>query len=590
MTFGDRIKSTYRLMLAMGAMAGAAVGTVAKAQDFERYRPQPLPVAPPSSPQLDAPLPPVSGSEKELLSKLETIIVVDHIDKVDPDGVRSEETGLLYNFANTRSLVFSPQFQEIASRHLNQPATLRSLNQLSRDIILLYRANGQPVLDVLIPEQKVTGGAVQIIVIEGKIGHVRVEEGRFFSADQTARWIDSTYSGNAIYEPWLEDDLFWLNQNPFRRVGVDLQPGTGEGLTDVLFTVEDVFPVRAYVGYDDTGVRALGLERLSAGFTAGNVFGREGLASYQYTTDSDFRRLHAHAATYERPINRDWRFQTYGSWAGVMPTIGGGFNQEGESWITGFGLVRVLEKNRYVDENVRVGFDFKSTNNNLEFGGENVFGSRADLTSINVGYAYLERDDFDQYLIVNADTWIGPGSGFTDHNNAASFSTIRPDTAPEFIYARLRYERAKNIGENWQLVFRGIGQVSSDRLLYSEMLGFGGFDSIRGYDQRTANGDHGWQASFELGPRPIHLDFRGEEGRLRVYGFMDSGEAFIMNPQPGEVGDQFMISTGFGMRLNVGPSLAFRFDYAYNFKEVPGEDINQRVHIGLIWQFGPLPR
>jgi len=568
---------------------GLCAGTIAEAQNFERYRPQPLPIAPPSTPQLDKPLPPVTGSDKILLENLKALVIVDSPNKVIAEGASSNDPGLRIDVANSNSLVYSAPFQQIAERYLNQPVSLHSLNQLSRDIILLYRTNQRPVIDVLIPEQKITGGAVQIVVIEGKIGEVFVQEGRFFAWDDTARWIESTQAGDVIYEPWLEDDLFWLNQNPFRRVGVDLKPGSVEGLTDVLFTVDDVFPVRGYVGYDDTGVRALGLERLSTGFTVGNVFGRGDIASYQYTTDSDFSRLHAHAATYTLPINRDYSFMTYGSWAGVDPSVPTGFNQNGESWITGFTLIRTLRKDRYVDENLRAGFDFKSTNNNLEFGGDNVYASTAQLDTIHLGYNYLERDDFDQYQILNAGTWIGPGAGLTPYNNASAFNSIRPDTTPQFIYARLHYEQAHNLNDQWQLTFRGTGQVSSDRLLYSEMLGFGGFDSIRGYDQRTANGDHGWQTSFELGPRPIPLCIKGQEGRLRLYGFTDLGEAFTMNPQPGEISDQFMSSAGFGARLSLGQNLAFRFDYAHNFNRVPTYDTLQRVHIGLIWQFGPLP-
>ncbi len=570
-------------------VASLLMGSIAMAQDFQRYRPQPLPIAPPSAPDLEGPLPPVTGSDKVLLSALEAIVVLDRADKVVTEGTHTDAVGVMFDVANPHSLVYSQAFREITQRYLNQPVSLLSLNQLSREIILLYRSNKQPIIDVLIPEQKITNGTLQIVVIEGKIGQVRVQEGRFFSYDETARWIESTQSGSAIYEPWLEDDLFWLNQNIFRQVGVDLQPGASEGLTDVIFTVKDVFPLRAYLGYDDTGVRALGLERLSTGFTYGNAFGRGDLVSYQYTTNSDFDRLHAHAATYFRPINRDYSFLTYGSWAGVNPDVGGGFNQEGQSWITGFSLIRTLEKNRYVDENISVGFDFKSTNNNLEFGGTNVFGSEADLTTINLGYNYIERDDFDQYQLIRADTIIGPGPGFTNKDNAAAFSTIRPDTQPLFIYGRVKYEQAYNMNDDWQLTFRGIGQLSSDRLLWSEMLGFGGFDSIRGYDQRTANGDHGWITSFEIGPRPIPVCIRGQDGRLRVYGFGDLGEAYTMNPQPGEVSEQFMSSAGVGMRLYLGQSISFRFDYAHNFNRVPGYDTTQRVHLGLIWQFGPLP-
>jgi Hemolysin activation/secretion protein len=579
----------YCRFLAVMTLVGAFATAEVFAQDFERYRPQPLPVeTPPSLPQ-ETPLPPVTGSDQILLQKLEAIVVLDRADKVVADGVHPDAEGLLFDVANPRSLVYSQAFRTTVEPYLNQPVSLRTLSQLSHDIIRFYRYNKRPVIDVLIPEQRITEGTLQIVVLEGTVGKVQVQDGRFFSWDDTARWIESTRVGGEIYEPWLEDDLFWLNQNPFRRVGVDLKPGSENGLTDVLFTVDDVFPIRAYVGYDDTGVRVLGLERLSAGFMVGNLTGRGDTASYQYTTDSDLYRLHAHAATYTLPINRDYTFQTYGSWAGVSPTVGGGFNQDGESWMSGFALVRTLEKNRYVDQNVSIGFDFKATNNNLEFGGTNVFASEADLTSINLGYQDLFRDNCDQYRIFDVDLIIGPGSGFTKNNNATAFSTIRPDTDPVFVYARARYERAHNLTEDWQLTFRGVGQVTSDRLLFSEMLGFGGYDSIRGYDQRTANGDHGWITSFEFGPRPVPLEICGQEGRLRVYVFGDLGQAFTMNPQPGEFSDLFMSSAGFGMRFSLAQDLMFRFDYGYNFNPVPGYDSRQRVHLGLVWQFGPLP-
>jgi len=563
--------------------------SAAHAQNFERYRPIAPPVPEPVFPDLKQDMKPVIGSDKVLLKEFQGLIVLDDAGKVEQGGADPDTFGIVRNFANRKSLVYSARFEDIVHQYLGGPVSLRSLNQMSRDIILLYRKRGQPVVDVIIPEQKISEGTVQIVVIESRIGKVLIEDGCYFDGCELSKWIKCTRRGSAIYEPWIENDLFWLNQSPFRKIGVDLRPGSQEGTTDIVFTTEDVAPVRGYFGYDDTGVQTLGLSRLYTGFTLGNVFNADDTIGYQYTTDSDFRRLNAHAVTYTNPINRDYTFQTYASWAGVSPTIGGGFLQGGESWQTGFALVRTLEKSRFVDENLSFGFDFKSTNNNLEFGGINVQNSEAELAQLRVGYHLFERDLRDQYSRFSADAYFSPGRGFSSQNNAAAFSTIRANTAPQYMYGRVRYERAKNISDNWQLAFRGVGQITSDRLLFSEMLGFGGYDTVRGYDQRTANGDHGWLASFEFGPRPIPICIRGQEGRLRLYSFVDSGQAILTGPLPGENAEQTMVSSGVGMRMSVAQNISLRVDYGHGFNNVPFSQSSDRLHLGLVWQFGRLP-
>jgi hemolysin activation/secretion protein len=224
-----------------------------------------------------------------------------------------------------------------------------------------------------------------------------------------------------------------LNQNPFRNVGVDLKPGAQPGTTDVYYKVTDVAPVRGYVGYDDTGVQTLGRERLSAGFIYGNAFGNDGTLSYQYTTDGDLRLLHAHALSWNQPIDCDHSFRAYGSWAGLTPAVGGGLNQTGDSWQLGMAMVRHLQKSRWINSDFILGLDFKSTNNNLEFGGANVQASAAELFEIRVGHDHLRRGNCDQYSRWQSDFFVGPGDGFSSNNTAQAFSTIRPNTSPDYI-------------------------------------------------------------------------------------------------------------------------------------------------------------
>lgn len=560
------------------------------AQDYQRYRPLPIE----SSPQQSLPrvqteqLDEVEGSDKVLVDELKAVIVLDDADLIDPEDANEGTIGIDYRFSANDSLVYRSGVRNIIHRYLGREVTLRNLNEMTREIILYYRKRGQPVVDVLIPEQKITAGVVQIVVIESRIAKVQMKGGRYFNAKGLCRWVECTRRGDRIYESNISNDLFWLNQNPFRIVGVDLKAGQEDGTTDVIFEVKDVFPIRTYLGYEDTGVRSLGLERFNAGFIYGNFLHRDGILSYQYTGDGDFSLLEAHAASYSQKINRSWSFNTYGSWAGVRPSVPG-FNQDGESWQLGTALTRHWKKNRKVDFNTSLGFDFKSTNNNLEFGGVNVQDSTADLAEIRLGLSYLRRMCGTEYFYLTSDTFIGPGDDFTKDNTSAAFDTIRPNTDPTFIYSRLRMERLWNFKNRCQVIARFVGQLASERLLFSEMLGFGGFDSIRGYDQRVYNGDNGWIANLEVGPTPYQCGSRDHPNTFRFFGFVDMGQGDVIDPVPGEVADQFVVSIGLGTRVSINDRVSLRAEYGHGFQDVPFADTRDRVHIGLVTLMGPRP-
>ena len=48
--------------------------------------------------------------------------------------------------------------------------TPRRINQFARDIHLHCRKCKQPIVDVLIPEQRITGGVLHLVVIELHLG------------------------------------------------------------------------------------------------------------------------------------------------------------------------------------------------------------------------------------------------------------------------------------------------------------------------------------------------------------------------------------------------------------------------------------
>lgn len=565
--------------------ASAVMFGAAHAQDFQRYKPQTLPVPQYQPAVPPKPVAPVEGSDTVLVDRWDAVLVLDEAAKVKPLDAYEELMGLHFDVADRRSLVYSAEFKKIVSNYIGGPISLRQLNQLSRDIILMYRRSGYPVVDVIIPEQKITAGSVQIIVLEARIGNVLVKGGSFFDPSMLANQIENTQSGARLSEGALKADLFWLNRNPFRRVEVDLQPGDAQGTTDVIYKVRDVRPIRGYTGYEDTGVEALGIDRVYAGFIWGNVFGRDGQFSYQYTTDTQFDRLRAHAYTYQKAFDRDWSIQTYGAYSEVESFVVP-INQTGYSWLAGGQLIRTLDYEPTLNSWLSFGIDVKSTTNNLEFNEAPVTNGRADMWELNYGYDRIRRFNDVEYLILSQDLFVGPNGGLA-FNDAAAYNTIRPNSRPGFVYDKAMAEGVVALPFGMQLLGRFTGQVASQRLLYSETLGFGGFNSIRGYDQRVFNGDAGCFTNFEFGPQTWNFGTERYRKDLRVYGFFDYGTGYVRDPVPGEQASQTLSSVGAGFRMSCTDRLSLRFDYGHGLTTVANARVDSRVHLGLVYLLGP---
>ncbi|MCC9645141.1 ShlB/FhaC/HecB family hemolysin secretion/activation protein [Rhodopirellula sp. JC740] len=582
-----------------GLLIGACVilASNLQAQNFERYAPRAATEANrlwlqnrdedlPKQEALD-----LQGDDRILVDSLDAVCLVDSAEKIVQDKSIDDRWGIHHDFDACRSIIYGCGTERIIERYLGKPITLRQLNSMARDLILHYRRCKYPIVDVQIPEQRITGGTVHLVVIESRIGDIRVQPGCYYDAEELRRWIQCTRIGNRIYEPPIENDLLWMNQNPFRRMTVDFEKGSRPGTTDVIFECNDVRPMRGYIGADDTGVETLNYGRLFAGATFGNMFGRSGILGYQYTTDQEFRYLHAHSLSYSEAFSRHWSGNVFGSLANVAPKLGTGLNQDGQSWQIGGGFTRHLVFNRHEVTNLFVGFDFKSTDNNLEFDGSTVSDSAADLFQLRLNFDRILRgDEPEEYALLHTELLLGPGGGMSGPHSSQAFNTIRPGTSPDYVYGRMRVEDSRMIRRNYQLVSKFTGQVTSERLLFSEMLGIGGFDTLRGFDQRELNADHGWIANFEFGPKTHRWGCEHRPHILRCYGFVDMANGYLDEPIPGENAYDFAMSTGVGARFQIGDQLIARGDYGVGLVELDESSRSNRFHFGVTWIPGPRPR
>ena len=119
-----------------------------------------------------------------------------------------------------------------------------------------------------------------------------------------------------------------------------------------------------------------------------------------------------------------------------------------------------------------------------------------------------------------------------------------------------------NIGS---LAFFGQFHWSSQSLLPSEQLGIGGYDSVRGYEERQFNADTGIVASLEFrSPAfPVFSSKKSSKANdsLLFLGFIDYGYGRNHTPPfPGQK-HQFLASIGPGLRYQAANSISVRCDW-----------------------------
>ncbi|MEZ6124157.1 MAG: ShlB/FhaC/HecB family hemolysin secretion/activation protein [Planctomycetaceae bacterium] len=584
------LKSALGAMLEIACLGGVAglcqlaLCPPAEAQDYDRYRPNP-PVTLPHLPCLPSlPQAPIEGSTDIIVESLRGVFVVDHECRIqDPiaafDGIRIDPAAEL-------TVAREDGFKEAIQPYIGQPVSIRMLNEMARNIVLLYRDARQPVVDISMPPgQDITDGIVQIIITESRIGAVRFAGNCWFDTCMLEEQ-SCLRPGQLIYEPWLEQELVWYNKNPFRDVDVNLVPGAAPGTTDVVYQVREQRPVRAFAGYENSGVRTTSIDRLLFGVHWGNAGGRDQQFSYQYTTDAHLSGvIGVHSFAYEAPIfeNRD-SWMMYGSWTDIDTTLGGIPNTQATAWQWSGRYRHTLCENECRLDRMYFGFDTKGTNSDLDFGGNTVVDNRVEIVQLTAGLSSWQQysDGVTRYAF---DGFLSPGH-LLGRNNTADFKTLRPGAVSTYLYARGWVERLYEIDCRHDLVVRATGQLSTNKLLPIEQLGFGGYNTVRGYDMRTANGDAGYLLNAEYRTKPIISCVHGRESSLTLLTFADAGVPYQYGTVANQVDGKLLASVGVGARYLIDPNCTIRFDYGVPLHDVgPNYHSAGRVHIGAVFAY-----
>ena len=546
-------------------------------QGFQDIAPSPAPGKPgtiQTFPKVEPPEGVQRGREAVITAELKGLVFVEKEDQLKPEGVSGVQ-----GVVASSELLQKASFAERMRPFFGKPVTLGGLDEITREVINYFREQGFPVVNVVVPQQTVKDGVIQILALEARVGRVKVENARWFRPDNIRKEVNLR-EGDKIDANQLQDDMNWLNTNPFRTADLKFEPGEAEGTTDLVIDVRDRLPFRVYTTYDNYGIDLTGKNRQSLGFNLGNMFSLDQQMGFQYTTSWKdlFSAMNAYSGSYLIPF--PWRnsLTVFGSYTDSQSEVVPGQTFQGDSWQVSGRYNVPLPTLDPVSHSFYAGLDFKQSSNAfLIFGANIATGPGSGLAPFSIfqltaGYNASVPDDLGMTSF-EAGGFYSPG-GVTGWNSTTQFQQVVANSSASYVYGKFNLNRTFLLPYKFTISGNFNGQLASTPLMPTEQYGLGGYNTVRGYDERSANGDNAYlfNTEFRTPPGSIFKIFGNQEvdDSIQFLAFFDYGFVGNIKPVPGTLEQTvFLMSVGPGLRYNIDRFVSVRFDWGFQLHQAP---------------------
>lgn len=444
--------------------------------------------------------------------------------------------------------------------HTGKEMTATDVESARDALESLYHQSGYPTILVNIPQQRVEDGLVRLEVIESKIRRVRVTGNRYYTMEKILGALPSIQSGKILYVPVVRQELARLNRNPDFKVSPVLSPAREPGLIDVELKVKDKRPLHGSLEINNRNTHDTSDLRLNAMLRYDNLWQMDHSISLQYQTspqEPDEVQVFAGSYVLPAPWNKDHLMAFYGVVSNSRTAFGEGFQVNGEGNIFGLRYVIPLPPNGSYNHNLTLGADYKDFDETLGFSTEGEEPLRTPMTYLPFSISYSSS--------------VPDSSGFTQFSGGLNMSfrglVSDPDqfaikrfrAKANYLFARLGVERTQKLPAGMQLYFKADGQIADQPLISNEQYGAGGMESVRGYKESEAFGDHAFHGSLELS-FPDLVDLSGF--KVTPYLFYDYAYLKIMDPLPEQDEGITLQGLGGGLRGEATKYISFQVDVA----------------------------
>ncbi|MGE8327581.1 ShlB/FhaC/HecB family hemolysin secretion/activation protein [Pseudomonas urmiensis] len=393
---------------------------------------------------------------------------------------------------------------ELLTPFVGQCLGVTQLNALLKAITDHYLDRGLVTSRAYLPQQDLSQGHLQVLVVEGRLEGVRPDAASGLSPRELGMAFPGAVGGLLNLRE-VEQLLDQLNRLPSNKAQMELTPGDAVGGSQVLVRNTQQKPWRASLSRNNEGQRSTGEQQVNLGLEWDSPLGLADQLVLRGGHDvvSDHTQGSNNGVFYYNLPWGWWNFSYSYSESEYRSQVRGNgfaFKQTGDSQNHQLRAERVVQRDASSKTSLNAGLAHLRTNNYIQE--SRVEGSSNRLSEAQFGINHGRRLG---NAYVNLDLGMQQGIGAFD---AQGNDHPRPGQA----VARYRKYSAtvsfvqgfQVLGEYFSFSSMATGQRSEDVLFSPQRISLGGLSSVRGLKDQSLSGDSGgyWRSDLRW-TRPV---------------------------------------------------------------------------------------
>jgi hemolysin activation/secretion protein len=455
-----------------------------------------------------------------------------------------------------------------AAAYIGKKVSIADLEELRRQLTLLYINRGYINSGVTIPDQNVENGIVVFRAVEGRVTEIEVSGAKDFKPDYFRARLERGLTVPFNVADMEEEQQILLQDPLVRRLNIELLPGLVPGEARAHADVLEASPYAAVMQIANNQSPTVGEIRGQMQGTAANILGFGDILSAQYGRSQG---INDGAIGYSAPIlSDDTRISLHYDINGTLvvfpaPTLAAlhitsnytslalgvsrPFYRTAEQNLT---LAASLEQRKAQTFLLNMPFSFTAGSSN----------GTTNVTALRLTQDYLDRDAEHAFALRSTLSFGLPVLG-------ATVTTMAP--SGKFFSWLGQAQYVRRVYRDWDAVIRSDLQLSNHPLFPIEQFALGGIDTVRGYRQFLTVTDDAFFASAELRIpvgtlRLPYLADTADAGTVQIVPFYDFGTGWNVDratPAPLDIS-----GVGAGVRWLIGSGVTAEVYYGKALRHV----------------------
>ncbi|WP_443697343.1 ShlB/FhaC/HecB family hemolysin secretion/activation protein, partial [Pseudomonas sp.] len=385
--------------------------------------------------------------------------------------------------------------QRLLKPYVGQCLGVSQLNELLKVITDYYIDKGRVTSRAYLPQQDLSSGHLQVLVVEGKLEGLKGAQGSSVTDRELAMAFPGKV-GAALNLREVEQLVDQLSRLPSKQAQMELTPGTQVGGSDVVVKNTPQKPWRASLSRNNDGQKSTGEQQWGAGLEWDSPLGLADQLVLRGGHDavSDHQKTSKNSMLYYNVPWGWWNFSyTYSEsdYRTLADLNGYKLKQYGDSQNHQLRAERVIHRDDVSKTSVNVGLAHLRTNNYLLDARLGPSSNRLSELQVGINHGRRIGSGF-----VNFDLGMQNGIGAFDaqSNNQERDREGNLTSTPNYrkYTATVSYLQPFTLwGESFSFSSLATGQRSEDVLFSPQRISLGGSASVRGFKDQQLSGDSG---------------------------------------------------------------------------------------------------